>query len=128
MSELSNEKVERCLPAWCALSELFLDIELQPADCARIATIISKAGFSVGEAETILEEEVAPAFTHNLLSISGEWAGWSGEFVKERVLAHLNGGVAQRAIAKARARRHRTLYIGAWKDVARRLAQIQHAE
>jgi len=128
VTELSDEELERYVPVWCALAQLFLDTELQPADFARIAAAISKAGASVEEAEEILERDVAPAFTPNVLSVAGEWAGWSGEFVKERVLAHFNAGAAQRAIARFRARQHRTLYGNAWKEVKKRLTQIQHAK
>ena len=113
------------MPVWCALAELFLDIELQPAGFARIAAMISQAGLSAGEAQKLLEEEVAPAFTLNLLGVAGEWTGWSGEFVKERVLAYLNAKAAQRAIARFRARQHRALYMNAWKEGKKRLTQIQ---
>jgi hypothetical protein len=99
-----------------------------PADLACIAAVIFKARISVEDAERIPEEEVAPTFTPNLLGVAGEWAGWSEEFVKERVLTHLKVGAAQRAIARFRARRHRTLYMETWKGVAGQLAQIQHAE
>jgi hypothetical protein len=125
---LSDEEIRRRLPVWCALAELFLDTELQPADFARIAAVISGARLSAKEAEKILENEVAPAFLPNALSVAGEWAGWSVEFVKERVLAHLCAGALHGAIAGFRARRHRTLYISAWKGVASRLIQIQHIE
>ena len=125
---ISDKELERRVPVWCALAELFLDTELQPTDFARIASVISNTGLSAGEAEKILEDEVAPVFTPNMLGAAGEWAGWSEDFVKERVLAHLNAGAAQRAIARFRARQHRTLYISAWKGVARHLTQIQHAE
>ena len=128
MTKLSDEEIKRRVPVWCALAELFLDTELQSADLNHIAMVISKAGLSAGEAEKILEEEVAPVFTPNMLGAAGEWAGWSEDFVRERIMAHLNAGAAERVIARFRARQHRTLYISAWKDVARQLTQIQHAE
>lgn len=123
---LSDEEIQNRIPVWCALAQLFLDTELHPADFARIAAVIFQAGLSAEEAEKILNQEVAPAFTSNLLNVAGEWAGWSDEFIKERVLAHLKAKTAQRAIAKIRARGHRSLYMGAWKEVARWLTQIQH--
>lgn len=125
---VSDKELERRLPVWCALAELFLDTELQSADFTRIAIVISNAGLSAGEAKKILEDEVAPVFMPNMLGAAGEWAGWSVDFVRERIMAHLNAGALQRGVAKFRARQHRTLYISAWKDVARQLTQIQHAE
>jgi hypothetical protein len=32
--------------------------------------------------------EVWPAFLPNLISVTGEWTGWTAEFVQERVLEH----------------------------------------
>jgi hypothetical protein len=120
---LSDEQIQQRIPIWCALAELFLDTELQPADFARIAAVIVQARLSVEQAEKILNEEVAPAFTPNMLGAAGEWAGWSEDFVRERIMAHLNAWAVQRAIARFRARRHRTLYISAWKEMARHLTQ-----
>jgi hypothetical protein len=125
---ISDKELERRVPVWCALAELFLDTELQPTDFARIASVISNTGLSAGDAEKILEDEVAPVFTPNMLGVAGEWAGWPEDFVKERMMAHLNAGAAQRAIARFRARQHRTLYMGAWEEVTRELTQIQHAK
>lgn len=125
---LCDEELEQRHPVWCALAELFLDTELQSTDYDHIATVISKAELSVREAEKILKEEVAPVFTPNVVGVAGEWAGWSEEFVTKRVLAYLNAWAVQRAIARFRGRRHHTLYISAWREVASRMTQIGHTE
>jgi hypothetical protein len=124
---LSDKELEQRLPVWCALAALFLDTELQSTDFNRIAMVISEAGLSAGEAEKILKEEVAPVFTPNVVSVAGEWAGWSEEFVRESILANLSTATALRAGARFRARHHRTLYVDAWKEVARRLTQNEHS-
>ena len=72
-----QDEVERKLPVWHALSELFLDSELQPADYARVAGQLRSSRYTTEEIRRILEDEVAPAFGSNLLSVAGEWAPWS---------------------------------------------------
>ena len=78
-----QDEVERKLPVWHALSELFLDTELQPGDYARIADQLRSSGYAPDEIRRILEDEVAPAFLPNLMSVAGEWTPWSEEEVRE---------------------------------------------
>ena len=85
---LSENELVRRLPVWTALTELFLDTELDARDYRRIAEMIRAAGYSGDEAWRILDTEVFPAFAPNLLSVAGEWAGWPAETVKRVVLAH----------------------------------------
>ena len=75
----------RKLPVWQALSELFLDTELQVEDYRRIARTLAASGYGERALRRILDEEVAPAFAINMLSVAGEWAGWSDAEVRERV-------------------------------------------
>jgi hypothetical protein len=121
---LSAEDVERRLPLWCALSELFLDTELQPADFDRVAAVLARAGVSADEARGILENEVAPVFIPNTLSVAGEWAGWREDFVRERIVAHLRSGSGRRAWSALQARVHMDLYESAWAEVADRLNRV----
>ena len=104
---LTEAEIERRLPVWHALSDLFLDTELQPSDHRWIASVLDSSGFSKAELRAILEEEVTPAFGVNLLSVAGEWAGWSEEEVREIVLRSMS----------------RRFPIGRWigRQVARRM-------
>ncbi len=124
---MSDKAISRRLPAWCALAELFLDTELQPADYDRIVDALLAADLSVCSAERILLEEVAPAFMANILGIAGEWSGWREDFVKERVLGHLNSNAARRAVANFCASRHRKLFNDGWEQVAARLRRLETA-
>ncbi|HSF11437.1 MAG TPA: hypothetical protein VLA50_00555 [Erythrobacter sp.] len=92
---LSDAEIARRLPVWTALSELFLDQELQPSDYRRIAAVIDQSGYSPVEAEKMLRNEVAPAFVVNLWSVAGEWQGWPEEYVRERVLEKRGSTFAQ---------------------------------
>lgn len=63
-------------PVWLALSELYLDTELEEADFRRLALALAASGFSWHDIKLINYDEVAPVLWQNLLSVAGEWAGW----------------------------------------------------
>jgi hypothetical protein len=86
-ARLSEAEIARRLPLWVAMSELFLDTEPDSKDYISIAELIEEIDYTACEAETIFMNDVAPAFLANLLSVAGEWQGWSESFVRERVLA-----------------------------------------
>lgn len=75
--------------AWIALSQLFIDSELDDAAVRDIAQQLISADCSAEEAETILWNEVAPALGSNLASVAGNWTGWSDEDVIALVSARL---------------------------------------
>jgi hypothetical protein len=94
VEHLSEEEIARRLPVWCALSDAFLDTELDAHTYRHMAEVIRTQGFTAAEAEAIFREEVAPAFAYNLWSVAGEWAGWPEATVRERVLAGESGPLA----------------------------------
>ena len=94
---LDEGEVARRLPVWSALSELFLDTELQPRDYRYIRDALAASGYPEAELRRILRAEVLPVFGGNMLSIAGEWAGWSDEGIREEVLAYLRGERPARA-------------------------------
>ena len=96
---LSNEETARRLPVWTALSELFLDQELQPENYRHMASVIEQSGYSIAEAEDMLRNEVAPAFAVNLWSLAGEWQGWPEDYVRKRVLEK-RGSILARAASR----------------------------
>ncbi len=73
------------LPVWDALSEFFLDTELQDSDYKRIATVLAKSPYTTEEIENILRYEVYPPCHHNLLSVAGEWGGFDERWLVERI-------------------------------------------
>ena len=80
---LSPETFEERMPVWTALSQLFLDTEQSEAEIAWIAGQLRQSPYNTAELEHILRDEVAPAFSPNLLSVAGEWAGWSEADIRE---------------------------------------------
>jgi len=111
---LSVEEVARRLPVWTALSDLFLDQELQPGDYRHIASVIDHAGYSAAAAEDILRNEVAPAFVVNLWSVAGEWQGWPEDYVRERVLEKRGSNFAKVATRLF----NNDLLVSEWAKVA----------
>jgi hypothetical protein len=73
---LTDEELQRRQPLWTALSDLWLDTELDQTDIQRIAQIATKSGYSIAELNEIYLYEVAPVVSANLLTVAGEWAGF----------------------------------------------------
>lgn len=78
------------LPVWEALSEFFLDTELEEKDHLRIARTLASAPYSLEELETILRNEVYPGLIQNLRCVAGDWAGFDREFLRQRLSPRLN--------------------------------------
>ena len=82
MSTLTELEARRC--AWTALSELFLDTEV---NIPSIITCLQQSHFNWAEIETIMECEVAPVVGSNVFSIAGEWRGFNLTAIQARYLA-----------------------------------------
>ncbi len=83
---LSESEIEKRFPVWDALSELFLDTELDETSHKYIARVILESGFTPAEIHQILWNEVFPGVGDNLRSVAGEWAGFNPEWLKSRIL------------------------------------------
>ena len=71
---------------WLALSELWLDTELERPDLERIARVMSDSGLSDAELREAYLLEVAPVVYLNLWSVAGEWAGFDEEWLCSAIL------------------------------------------
>lgn len=80
-------------PVWSALSEFYLDTELDERDHQGIAEVLVQSGYSVDQLEEILYREVHPVLATNLLSVAGEWAGFDTEWLKDRILSRSRVGL-----------------------------------
>ena len=81
----SEEQIDERMPVWDALSEFFLDTELQADDHERIANTLAKSRYSEAELDGILAHEVYPVCKWNMLCVTGEWAGFHPEWIKEKM-------------------------------------------
>ncbi|QCX01005.1 hypothetical protein FGM00_13110 [Aggregatimonas sangjinii] len=66
---------------WIALSELYLDTELQPDFFAELAKRIYESPFSYKEVREIDKKEVFPVLYQNVLSVAGVWDGFDEEWL-----------------------------------------------
>ena len=80
------EDVANRRPVWEALSELFLDTELQPADFQRLGRTLAASPYTLDEIEGILYDEVYPICIWNLRSVAGEWARFDSAWLREAIL------------------------------------------
>ena len=74
--QTETSETDRRRPVWLALSELYLDNELQADDLERLANTLTQSSFSLAELRKIDLYEVFPLLQPNLLSVAGEWAGF----------------------------------------------------
>ena len=81
--------IDRRTPVWQALSEFYLDTELQPADLETIRLVFAQSGYSIDEIKRINYEEVAPVLIDNLVSPAGVWSGFNNDWLIEVILARL---------------------------------------
>jgi hypothetical protein len=83
---LSDDEIERRRPVWLAVSELWLDTELDENDLERIAAVMSLSGYSLDELRGIYLHEVAPVVYLNTLSMTGAWAGFDEGWLYNKIM------------------------------------------
>jgi hypothetical protein len=82
---MHSEPRDERFPVWDALSEFFLDTELDNRDYERISKILAKSKYSIKEMQAILYYEVYPACKWNLFSVAGEWAGFHADWIMKNI-------------------------------------------
>lgn len=87
MKELQFPHERRLI--WKALSELYLDTELQDSDFRDIVSILLKSPFTFEEIREIDQYEVFPVLFFNLLNPAGQWAGFEEERLVKNILSWL---------------------------------------
>lgn len=96
--DLSDAEIERRMPVWVAMSDLFLDTYPFDWTLRHIAAAVMAADFSEPEAREIFRTEVGPAFAGNLLQVAGEWAMFPEEVVRTEILLGRTPSVAERDV------------------------------
>jgi hypothetical protein len=81
--------IEDRQPIWIALSEFYLDTELQDSDFRHIALTILESPYTLDEVKKINKYEVFPILQVNLLSTAGEWAGFDKEWLLNKIMTRL---------------------------------------
>lgn len=78
---------EQRLKIWRALSDLFLDTEIDDSTFNYIAQVISESGVSLYEVEDVLWYEVYPILESNLRSVAWVWEGWPDSWLLQNLPA-----------------------------------------
>lgn len=83
-------------PIWIALSNFYLDTELDETDFKSIASAIIASPYSLDEVKAINKYEVFPLLQANLLSVAGEW----DVFDEEWLVKGITDSLARRNIVR----------------------------
>lgn len=79
----NNPEIEQRKPIWNALSEFYLDTELQQTDYKRITETFVASNLDIEELKAIDLFEVFPVLKGNLLSVAGVWNGFDEKWLYE---------------------------------------------
>jgi hypothetical protein len=83
-----GKDIERRRPVWSALSDLFLDTELDESALRCIAQRLVDSGYMDDELAAILYGEVFPVCIWNMLCVAGEWEVIDTNWLQERILGN----------------------------------------
>ncbi|SHG02583.1 hypothetical protein [Chryseobacterium sp. OV279] len=86
---LKPSSIKERTPVWIALSDFYLDTELQDSDFRYIAKTILESPYTFEEVKTINTYEVFPVLQSNLLQPAGEWACFNEKWLIEAITAHI---------------------------------------
>lgn len=77
--------IEERKPIWIALSNLYIDTELQDNDFKSIARTINDSPYSFEKIKQIDKAEVFPILRYNLLNVSGVWTGFQEDWLVKEI-------------------------------------------
>lgn len=80
--EFSKDILQR-QPIWIALSEFYLDTELDEHDLKRIAQVFKASGLNLQAVKDIDRYEVFPVLQSNLFRVAGNWSGFDPVLLTE---------------------------------------------
>lgn len=79
------ENLDERKPVWEALSDLYLDTELQEHDFIYIVSQFIGSPYTINEIKEIDQYEVFPVLYSNVLIPAGEWAGFQREILFKNI-------------------------------------------
>lgn len=88
----AEQDLENRRPVWAALSELFLDTELEEEQLSSIARVLAESPYTLVQAERILFREVYPVCSWNLCCVAGEWNGFDEQWLEDAILRRSKRG------------------------------------
>lgn len=79
------ETIRKRMPVWSALSDLFLDTQLDQDDLAYIARVLHASPYTNLEIWAILRYEVYPVCIGNMTCVAGEWANFPDDWLMQYI-------------------------------------------
>ncbi len=113
--DLANRRV-----VWDAMSELYLDTQLEVHDHERIARVLNSSAYSLDELDRIMFGEVYPVLIANLWSVAGEWGEFDTDGLQSAVLDRLERRFKYPAVFMP----GRYLVRGPWNTVKQMAARL----
>lgn len=115
-------------PVWVALSEFFLDTELDDGDLERIADLLATSPYSLEELETIYRDETAPVLWHNLNVPAGVWDAFDPDWLCAEAAKRAEGPSltlrAAKSVGVDRAMTHATDEL--WSRTAAKIERLRN--
>ncbi len=105
-----------------AMSELYLDTDIDAAVLGRVAEEVALSPYSLAELERILRYEVHPVLVSNLHSVAGEWSGFDPDWLVQAIGAYLR---RPWPVRWWRARFMRSHAVVLWHRLIRRIAAVR---
>ena len=81
----ADDDALRLRAARAALSELFLDRELDDGDRRRLCETLAATGLDLATLDRVFADELEPLLAANLRTPAGEWAGFDIDWLEARI-------------------------------------------
>jgi len=107
---------------WEAMSELYLDTDIDAEVMSRVAAELAHSPYSLAELERILRHEVHPVLVSNLYSVAGVWSGFDPQWLAAQIQAHLRRPWPVRWWRSRVMRAHAVIL---WHRLIRRVAAVR---
>lgn len=110
--------IEERKPIWIALSDFYLDTELQDYDIKHIATAIRESPYTLEEVKEIDKQEIFPVLYSNLLYAAGAWTGFQEEWLIDKITEAINSSNRYRDFfLRIKYARLKWMYTDYWKKL-----------
>lgn len=76
-------EIDKRKPIWNAISEFYLDTELQDSDYEQILKIFLESNLSITQLKAIDLYEVFPVLKGNIITVAGEWNSFDENWLNE---------------------------------------------
>lgn len=103
---------------WIAISDLYLDTELDETDFKYIAKKIKESPYSLAQAKQIDKEEVFPVLYTNLVYLVGVWSGFNEDELVANIIKKIQSRNSfKQFIHNVLYARMRWMFSGYWKNI-----------